>query len=98
MRLPLLLGVADALLEDLSSFLDKLPVQVDGISSGAPGGVVFSKDVLARTPIVLVHQRRVFLALVTQLLGRLAIAALVRLLRLFFFSSGLRVSYTTCTY
>lgn len=86
--LSLLLGVADALVENLLGLLDKLTVQVDGVGGNAPGGVVLPEDVLARAPVILVHQRGVFLALIAQVLGRLAIAALVRPLRLFSFKEA----------
>ncbi len=73
------LAVADALLEDAPGLLDELPVQVDGVGADAAGGVVLPEDVLARLAVVLLHLRRVLLALVAQLLGQGAVAALVRL-------------------
>ena len=54
MRLPGLLGVADALLEDLLGLLDELAVQVDGVGVDAADGVVFAENVLGRLFVVVV--------------------------------------------
>lgn len=82
MRLPLLLGITDAALEDILRLLDELAVQVDGVIGDAGRRVVLPEDVLAGLAVVLVHLSGVPLALVTQLLGLGAVAALVRLVRL----------------
>lgn len=82
MRLPVLLRVADAPLEDILGFLDELPVQVDGVVGDAAGGVVLPEDELAGLLVVLGHLSRVPLALVAELLGCGAVAALVGLVRL----------------
>lgn len=87
-RLPVLLGVADALLEDVLGLLDELAVQVDGVGGGPARRVVLAEDVLAGALVVLVHPRRVLLALVAQLLGLRAVAALVRPPRLIHHPSG----------
>lgn len=81
-RLVVLLRVADALLEDVLGLLDELPVQVDRVVGDAARRVVLPEDVLAGLLVVLVHLRRVPLALVAQLLGLGAAAALVRLVSL----------------
>jgi hypothetical protein len=81
-RLAVLLGVADALLENVLGLLDKLAVQVNGIIGDAARRVVLPKDVVRRLLVVLVHLGRVPLALVAQLLGLGAVAALVGLVGL----------------
>lgn len=78
-RLAVLLGVADALLEDVLGLLDELAVQVDGVVGDAALRVVLAEDVVRRLLVVLVHLGRVPLALVAQLLGPGAVALLVGL-------------------
>jgi len=80
MRLPRLLGVADALLEDLLGLLDELAVQVDGVGVDAADGVVFAENVLGRLFVVVVCFGGVGFGLVRQVFGGGAVAALVGLL------------------
>ena len=81
-RLAVLLGVADALLEDLLGFFDELAVQVDSITVDFADGVVFAEDELGGLLVVLVGFGCVRLALLRQLFRPGAVAALVGLLRL----------------
>lgn len=81
-RLAVLLGVADALLEDLLGLFDELAVQVDGVAVDFADGVVFAKDELGGLLVVLVGFGCVRLALLRQLFRPGAVAALVGLLRL----------------
>jgi hypothetical protein len=82
MRLSVLLGVADALLEDLLGLFDKLAVQVDSVARDFAYGVVFAKDELGGLLVVLVGFGCVRLALLRQLFCLAAVAALVGMLRL----------------
>jgi hypothetical protein len=82
MRLSVLLGVADALLEDLLGLFDKLAVQVDSVARDFAYGVVFAKDELGGLLVVLVGFGCVRLALLRQLFCLAAVAALVGVLRL----------------
>lgn len=79
-RLPALLRVADALLQDLLGLLHELPVQVDRVAVHLAHGVVLAEDELGRLPVVLVGFGGVLLALLRQLVRLAAVAALVRLL------------------
>jgi hypothetical protein len=81
-RLAVLLGVANALLEDLLGFFHKLAVQVDGVTVDFADGVVLAEDELGGLLVVLVGFGGVRLALLRQLFRPGAIAALVGLLRL----------------
>lgn len=81
-RLAVLLGVADALLEHVLGLLDELPVEVDRVVGHAARRVVLPEDVVRGLLVVLVHLGRVPLALVAQLLGLGAVAALVGLVGL----------------
>jgi hypothetical protein len=80
MRLSVLLGVADALLEDLLGLFDKLAVQVDSVARDFAYGVVFAKDELGGLLVVLVGFGCVRLALLRQLFCLAAVAALVGML------------------
>jgi hypothetical protein len=82
MRLSVLLGVADALLEDLLGLLDKLAVQIDGVARDFSYSVVFAEDELGGLLVVLVGFGCVRLALLRQLFRLVAVAALVGMLRL----------------
>lgn len=64
-RLPVLLGVADAVLEDILGLLDELAVQVDGVVGDAIHCVVLAEDVVAGLLVVLIHLGRVAFSLVT---------------------------------
>ena len=81
-RLAVLLGVADALLEDLLGLFDELAVQVDGVAVDFADGVVFAEDELGGLLIVLVGFGCVCFALLRQLFRPAAVTALVGLLRL----------------
>jgi hypothetical protein len=81
-RLAVLLGVADALLEDLLGLLDELAVQVDGVAVDFADGVVLAEDELGGLLVVLVGFGGVRLALLRQLFRPGAVAALVGLLGL----------------
>lgn len=81
-RLSALLGVANALLEDLLGFFHELAVQVDGVAVDSAHGVVLAEDELGGLLVVLVGFGCVRLALLRQLLRAAAVAALVGLLRL----------------
>jgi hypothetical protein len=78
--LPCLLGVADALFQDLFGFLDELAVQVDGVGVDAADGVVFAENVLGRLFVELVGFGGVGFALDGEVVGGAAVAALVGLL------------------
>lgn len=80
MRLSTLLGVADALLENLLGFFDVLAVQVDGIAVDFAHGVVLAKDKLRGLLVVLVGFGSVRFALLRQLFRFCAITSLVCLL------------------
>jgi len=80
-RLAVLLGVADALLEDLLGLFDELAVQVDGVAVDFADGVVLAEDELGGLLVVLVGFGCVRLALLRQLFRLGAVAALVGLLR-----------------
>jgi hypothetical protein len=82
MRLSVLLGVADALLEDLLGLFDKLAVQVDSVAGDFSYSVVFAEDELRGLLVVLVGFGCVRLALLRQLFRLAAVAALVGMLRL----------------
>lgn len=77
MALALLCRVADALLENVLSLLDKLAVQVDRVVRVAAGRIVLAEDELAGLLVVLLHLAAVLLALVAQLLGGRAISVVV---------------------
>jgi hypothetical protein len=81
-RLAVLLGVADALLEDLLGLFDKLAVQVDGVARDFAYGVVFAEDEFGGLFVVLIGFGCVRLALLRQLFRLAAVAALVGMLRL----------------
>lgn len=81
-RLSILLGVADALLENLLGFFDKLAVQVDGVAVDFANSIVLAENVLGGLLVVLVGFRCVRFALLRQFLRATAVAALVSLLRL----------------
>jgi hypothetical protein len=81
-RLAVLLGVANALLENLLGFFDELAVQVDGVAVDFADGVVLAEDELRGLLVVLVGFGGVRLALLRQLFRTGAIAALVGLLGL----------------
>lgn len=76
------LGVADALLEDILSFLDKLAVQVDGVLGDAAGGVVLTEDELGGLLVVLGLFLLVPLAFVRELLSASAVATFIGLVSL----------------
>lgn len=76
----LLVG-AHAGLEDALGLLDELPVQVDLVRVDVVAPVVGPEDEVGRLPVVVVHARRVRLALVREGLGRRAVAVAVRGLR-----------------
>ena len=80
-RLAILLGIANALLEDLLGFFDKLAVQVDGVAVDFADGVVLAEDELGGLLVVFVGFGCVRLALLRQLFRLGAVAALVGLLR-----------------
>lgn len=77
-----LLGVADALLENLLGFFDKLAVQIDGVAGDLTYSVVLAEDELGSLLVVFVGFGCVGLALLRQLMRRAAVAALVGLLGL----------------
>jgi hypothetical protein len=81
-RLAVLLGVANALLEDLLGLFDELAVKINGVAVDFADGVVFAEDELGGLLVVLVGFGGVRLALLRQLFRASAIAALVGLLRL----------------
>jgi hypothetical protein len=81
-RLAVLLGVADALLEDLLGLFDELAVEIDGVAVDFADGVVFAEDEFGGLLVVLVGFGSVRLALLRQLFRAGAIAALVGLLGL----------------
>ena len=81
-RLAVLLGVANALLEDLLCLLDELAVQVDGVAVDFADGVVLAEDELGGLLVVFVGFGCVRLALLRQLFRTGAVAALIGLLRL----------------
>jgi hypothetical protein len=80
-RLAVLLGVANALLEDFLGFFDELAVQVDGVTVYFADGIVLAEDELGGLLVVLVGFGCVLLALLRQLFRLGAVAALVGLLR-----------------
>lgn len=80
MRLPALLRVANALLENLLCFLDELTVQVDCVGVDFAHGVVFAEDEFGGLLVVLVCFGGVLFALVREVFGACAVAALVGLL------------------
>lgn len=82
MCLPILLRIADALLEDLFCLFDELAVEIDGVVCDAAGGVVFSEDVVGGLLVIGVHLRGVFLAFFAQLVRGGAVAAFVCCVRL----------------
>jgi hypothetical protein len=75
-----LLGVADALLQNLFGFLDELAVQVDGVGVDAADGVVFAENVLGCLLVEGVCFGGVGFALDGEVVGGAAVAALVGLL------------------
>lgn len=81
-RLAVLLGVANTLLEDLLGFFDELAVQVDRVAIDFSNSIVFAEDELGGLLVVLVGFGCVRLALLRQLFRPGAITALVSLLRL----------------
>jgi hypothetical protein len=80
MPLACLLGVADALLQNLLCFFDELPVQVDGVGVDAADGVVFAENVLGRLFVEGVGFGGVGFTLDGEVVGGAAVAALVGLL------------------
>lgn len=80
-RLAVLSGVADALLENLLCFFDELAVEIDGVGVDLAHGVVFTENELGGLSVVVVGFGGVRLALVRQVFGSCAVAALVGLLR-----------------
>jgi hypothetical protein len=81
-RLAALLGVTDALLEDLLGFFDVLAVQVNGIAVYFADGVVFAEDEFGGLLVVFVGFCCVILALLRQFVRLAAVAALIGLLGL----------------
>jgi hypothetical protein len=77
------LGVADALLEDVLGFFDKLAVQVDGVLGDAARSVVLTKDELRGLLVVVCLFLLVALAFVRELLGSRAVATLIGLVSLY---------------
>lgn len=69
-------------LQDILGLLDELAVQVDRVRGYASFRVVLAEDVLGRLFVVLLHLGGVLLALVREVLGLGAIAALVGLVGL----------------
>lgn len=82
MALSMRLGILDALLQNLLSLLDKLPMQIDGIRRYAAVGVVLTEDKLRRLLVVLVHLATMRLPLLGEFFRARAIAALVGFPRL----------------
>lgn len=80
--LSVLLGVADALLEDFLGFFDELAVQVDGVAVDFSYGVVLAEDEFGGLLVVLVGFGCVSFALLRELFRFGTIAALVGLLGL----------------
>lgn len=78
MRLTPRLVLPDAPLEELLRLLDVEAVQVDTVTLNAAGRVVGAEDELGRLAVVVVHLAVVSLALVGELLGRGAVAVVVR--------------------
>ena len=81
-RLAVLLGVADALLEDLLGLFDELAVQIDGVAVDFADGVVLAENELGGLLVVLVGFGGVRFALLRELFRPGAVAALVGLLGL----------------
>lgn len=80
-RLAVLLGVADALLEDVLGLLDELAVQVQLVAGHAVLGVVLAEDEFGGLLVVFVHLRGVLLARLGEFVGFRAVAGLVGLVR-----------------
>lgn len=76
------LGILDALLQNLLSLLDKLPMQINGIRRYAAVGVVLTEDKLRRLLVVRVHLATMRFPLVGKSFRARAIAALVGFPRL----------------
>lgn len=83
------LRILDPLLKDLLSLLNKLSMQINGISLYTAIGVILPENELRRLFVVLLHLAPMRLALLGEVLGRRAIAARVRFLGLSGVSCGL---------
>lgn len=67
----------DPFLQHIFGLFYEQTVQINGVACDAPFGIVFAEYEVARLPVVLVHVRRMLLALFAKLVSARAIAGLV---------------------
>lgn len=77
----MLLRVFYSRLKDVFRLFHKLPVQIDRVRIHAPFGIVLTEDVVGSLFVVLVDHGTMSLPLLAQRMRRLAVAALVCLVR-----------------